>query len=195
MIKLSIWGALIVLASHVNASGESSSLNVVMTGTKSFDLSMDNVKGNVQLFLKNKKNQLIYEKTFNNNESLVQSFDMNLFKDGTYIMHLADSQKTLSFTISIENDILNIDPEKQKTQFLPVVTQQENMVSVNMLALSEELLSIRVLNPENEVVHRKTLKGTGNLGQIYDFSKSQQGNYTFQVVTGGKKISKEIAIK
>ena len=194
-IKKSIWVALIVLASQANATDVSSSLNVVKTGTKSFDLSMSNVRGNVQLFLKNDKNQGIYNRTFKTNNSLRKRFDMSLFQDGVYTMELEDAQKVVSLTIVIENDTLTIDDTEQKTQFLPVIHLRDKIVSINKLALDDELVTIRVMDQFHELIHEKTLRGSGNLGQRYDFSQSLKGTYTFAVETGNKTIYREVKIK
>ena len=62
-IKLNIWAALIVLASQVNAGDSSSNLEVNMKGSKTFELTLKNVKGNVKFFLKNQRDQIMYQST------------------------------------------------------------------------------------------------------------------------------------
>lgn len=193
-IKLSIWAALIVLANQVSALGAGSSLDVNMTGSKTFELTMNNVKGDVQLQLKDAKNQVIYQKTIANQGSLKQTFDMGLFSDGAYKIELRDAEKIQSLPLNIENDELIVEVEKERTHFLPVVNQKGDFVSINMLALNGEALSIRILDSSNQVVFRETLAGDPNLGQRYDFSKTDKGEYTIQLTSAGTVTSKEITI-
>jgi len=192
--KLSIWAALIVLANLVNAADAESHLDVNMTGSKTFKLVMNNLIGDVKLSLKGEKNQIIYERTLTNDGSLTKSFDMSLFSDGNYEIELIDDQKIQSFPIEIKNDLLAIHLDEKETHFLPVVSQKNRLVSVNMLALEGEDLSVKIFNSADEVVYDETLRGKRNLGQIYDFSKTVDGKYTFQLVSSGRTTIKEILI-
>lgn len=195
-IKLSIWAALIVLANQLTAASAGSYLEVNMTGAKTFELTLKDLKGNVTLSLKDDKRQILYTSTFLvNDEKLKKGFDMNLFSDGRYEIELIDEQKMISIPIIIENDLLNIDLLEKDVRFLPVINQKDDLVSVNMLALEDEFLSIRVFNSANDVVYKETLRGEGNLGKRFDFSKTKEGTYEFQLTSKGNVITREIIIK
>lgn len=195
-MKLSIWAALIVLANQVTAASAGSYLDVNVTGTKTFELTLKDLKGNIRISLKDERKQTLYTNTFLiNKENTTKVFDMNLFSDGKYEIELLDAQKMISIPIVIENDLLSIDLLKKEIHFLPVINQKNDLVSVNMLALDEEFLSIRVFNSYNELLHKETLKGAGNLGRRFDFSKTEEGTYQFLLTSKGNSVTREIVIK
>lgn len=120
---------------------------------------------------------------------------MNLISEGNYEIELVDSEKIVTIPIIIENDGLVIDLNEKTVLFLPVLNQKGNQVTVNMLALNDQFLTIKVRNSYNEVVHMETLKGGWNLGRRFDFSKTWPGMYEFQLISKGGVIVRNIIIK
>lgn len=193
-VKLSMWGALIVLASQLNATVLDSSFNVNVIGSKALELTMANVKGNLKISLLNTGNGVLYSEEFTNSGSLKKIFDLGLIPDGNYKIQLLDSQKTLSFPISIEDNILSTNTLEKSVHFLAVVTKKNNRVSVNMPAFEEEYLDISILNSMNEVVYENRLKGKDSIGKIFDFSNTYSGKYQIHLMSKAGLVSKEIKI-
>lgn len=195
-IKLTICAALIVLAARVNALGTGSYLEVTRTGAKTFELTVNNIKGDVKLTLRNKKNEILYQNKLQNNGSLTQKFDMSLFSDGLYKIEFIDSEKSQLIPLVIEEDVVSINSDESTTLFFPVVNQKEDQVSVNMLALNGESLAVKILNPNDEVVYTEVITSDdNNLGKIYDFSRSNKGEYKIELISEGRYISKAVDIK
>lgn len=194
VIKLKIWGALIVLASQVSVAETNPGFSVNVTGSKTFELALTNVKGDVNLFLRSEKGTVIYKNTIATNGSFRKSYDMNLFSDGSYVLELTDAEKGHSLPLIIEGNELQVQMEEQKTYFLPVVNQKDELVSVNMMALNGEDLSVTILNPRDEVVYNETLTGNAHIGKIFDFSTTVRGDYEFRLISNGKVITKAVTI-
>ena len=193
--KLSIWIALIVMASQLNATSFDSSINVNMVGTKAFELTVKNLRGDVQISLLNSKKGVIYKEDFVSTDmSLKRTFDLGLFPDGNYTIELIDSEKSQSIPLSIEGNKLSVKAIERSVYFLPVVYKKDNMVRVHMPVLSSEYLDIAILNESDEIMYETELKGEQDLGKIFDFSKSFKGSYKFLLSSNAGFVSKEIVI-
>lgn len=196
-IKLSIWGALIVFANHLNATIIDSSTDVNLVGSKSFELTMNNLKGNVKFSLLNSKQHVLYNENFvtTPNGILKKTFDLGLFPDGDYIIELTDSEKKQSLTISIDDNKLYVNKAEKTTHFLPVINKKNNIVRVNMPAFEEEYLEISIVNSEQTVVYQTRLNGNNTFGKVFDFSQAYRGTYKFQLSSKAGFVSKEIIIE
>lgn len=193
-IKLSIWAALIVVASQTNAADPKSNLEISKIGSKTFELTMNNLKGEVELSFTNEANEIIYNAKLSHNGSLKKTFDMRNFSDGTYKIEWVDAEKKQLLPVVIEEDVLSIKMQEKITQLFPTLKEKQNIVSVNMLALNGEFLSVRILNASNELVHKETLRGEGSLGKKYDLSNAPKGEYEFQLISDGNVIIKDVTI-
>ena len=194
-IKLSIWGALIVIANQLNATSFDSSFNVNMVGTKAFEMTVKNLRGDVKISLLNSKKGVIYKEDFTSaNMSFKRTFDLSLFPDGNYTIELVDEEKSQSIPLSIVDNKLSVKTVEKAIHFLPVVYKKDNMVRVHMPALSAEYLDIAILNESDEIMYEEKLKGEKNLGKIFDFSKSYKGAYKILLGSNAGFVSKEIVI-
>lgn len=194
-IKLSIWGALTVFASHGFATELNSDLEILMTGSKSFEVSLVNLKGEVKYSFKNAKNQSLYRNTLQSVSSVNKSFDLQLFPDGNYELEFNNGEKVCVLPIVIKNDEVDVLAKEAIFKYLPTLWQRDKRISVNWFAINDERLTINILDAEGEVLHKKTLEGKGNLGQMYDFSASPRGTYKFQLIGKGVTTTRKIEIK
>lgn len=194
-IKLSIWGALIILANQTNAISFDSSLEVKIVGSKVFELTMNNLKGDIKISILNTSQKILYSENFSvSNVNFKRTFDLGSFPDGSYRIEFIDTEKSQSIPLSIKDDKLSINTTEKVVYFLPVVYKKDNMVSVQMPVLSAEYLDISILNESDEIMYEVKLKGERNLGKVFDFSKSYKGSYKFLLSSNAGFVSKEIQI-
>ena len=195
IIKQSFWAVLIVLVAQVNAGGLEPISDSSKASSKTFELKLNNLKGKVQLSLRDRKNQVFYTKSISTDGSMHKQFDMSLFPDGNYELQLQDEEKRQVFPIEIVNDQLVFKFEDRLTHFFPVLNQKGSLVFVNMSALNDEQLSIQIYNDKNESIYKEVLSGSLNLGRIFDFSESRSGDYRFVLSSTGNVVSREVNIK
>lgn len=193
-IRLSIWAALIVVAGQVNAADPKSDLEVSKIGSKTFELSISNLRGDVDFYFKDENNKTIYNATLSNNGSVKKIIDMRNLSDGQYLVEWTDEEKRELLPVTIFKGFVSIKTQEKQTHLFPTLKQKGNMISVNMLALNGESLYVKVLNSSRELIYKETLEGKGNLGKRYDFSNAQKGKYKFQLISDGNVITKEVTI-
>lgn len=193
-IKLSIWTALIVLVSQVNATDHKLSMNVNMVGAKAFELVINDLQGEVKISLLHSKGGMLYNEKFAplSNGFFKRTFDLGLFPDGDYIIELKDDEKKQSLPLSIIDNKLTVNTAEKTIHFLPSVYKKDNLVRVNMAAFDDEYLEISILDAKDELVFATKLKGKESFGKVFDFSKTNKGAYQFLLSSKAGFISKEI---
>jgi hypothetical protein len=195
-MKLSLWGALIVFANHLSATGMESSLDVNMVGSKAFELTMNNLRGEVKISLLNSNQHVIYKETYTNSAdvSFKRTFDLGLFPNGKYTIELMDEEKSQSFPLLIVDNKLTVKTAEKAVHFLPAIHKKDNIVTVHMPALTDSYLAISILDENDVIVFETKIKGKGNIGKIFDFSKTDKGAYKFLLSSKAGLVSKEIWI-
>jgi hypothetical protein len=80
------------------------------------------------------------------------------------------------------------------TTFKPQIVLKDTQLNVSLLALNNEKLTVSILDENQNIILEKKLSGSVNLGQSYDLSQLNAGDYTIQLYTNGKVYDKLITL-
>ena len=114
--------------------------------------------------------------------------------DGTYKLQIEDDYKTQTTSLTKSNGKVAAANQIKTTVFKPQITLKDTQLNVSLLALNNEKLTISIIDEDQNIISEKKLSGSINLGQSYDLSQLNSGQYTIQLYTNGKVYQRLITL-
>jgi flagellar hook assembly protein FlgD len=192
MFKKIILGAtLLIVSSSIAVASEA---KIRTNGNKTFVLNLTDLSENVEITLKNKNGQVLFEDVIQGKNEYSKKFDLELLKAGTYFITIEDATKIKTLPLELSQEQLVYDETSLVERYKPHVMQKGSLLFVNYFSPEKSNLDICIYNSRGELVYNETLKGDIRLGKSYDFSKSPKGEYTIDLMSDGKYYSHEISV-
>ncbi|QDO93069.1 hypothetical protein FNB79_03455 [Formosa sediminum] len=160
-------------------------------------LTLDNVEVGQQLYIKDSKDFILYNKTFKTSGSVNNTFDFSALPNGTYFFEHEKSNQIKVIPFKVETGKVSFSDAKE-TIFKPVVKVKDNLVYLSKLELDKEEVSV-TLSFENEynnykAIHTEKFTNTANIQRVYNLSENVPGNYKVVIKANGREFAEYFSI-
>ena len=185
--------SLLLLINFVNAD-HLIDLRILSSNNSSFIIQLSDIKYDTKCLLKNQQGVILYKEDIARAQIFQRSLNLIELPDGTYELQIEDDYKTETTSLTKSNGKVMTANQIKITTFKPQIVLKETQLNVSLLALNNEKLTVSILDENQNIISEKKLSGSVNLGQSYDLSQLNAGNYTIQLYTNGKVYDKLITL-
>ncbi|MBP1838505.1 hypothetical protein [Formosa algae] len=164
---------------------------------KEITLTLDNVEIGQQLYIKDNKGYILYNKTFKSSGSVNSTFDFSTLPNGTYFFEHEKSNQIKVIPFNVKTGEVTYSPDV-KVIFKPVVKIKDHRVYLSKLELDKTDVTVS-LSFENEindykVIHTENFKNTANIQRVYSLAENVSGNYKVVIKADGKEFVEYFSI-
>ena len=185
--------SLLLLINFVNAD-HLIDLRILSSNNSSFIIQLSDIKYDTKCLLKNQQGVILYKEDIARAQIFQRSLNLIELPDGTYELQIEDDYKTETTSLTKSNGKVMTANQIKITTFKPQIVLKDTQINVSLLALNNEKLTVSILDENQNIISEKKLSGSVNLGQSYDLSQLNAGNYTIQLYTNGKVYDKLITL-
>jgi hypothetical protein len=185
--------SLLLLINFVNAD-HLIDLRILSSNNSSFIIQLSDIKYDTKCLLKNQQGVILYKEDIARAKIFQRSLNLIELPDGTYELQIEDDYKTETTSLTKSNGKVMTANQIKITTFKPQIVLKDTQLNVSLLALNNEKLTVSILDENQNVILEKKLSGSVNLGQSYDLSQLNAGDYTIQLYTNGKVYDKLITL-
>ena len=185
--------SLLLLINFVNAD-HLIDLRILSSNNSSFIIQLLDIKYDTKCLLKNQQGVILYKEDIARAQIFQRSLNLIELPDGTYELQIEDDYKTETTSLTKSNGKVMAANQIKITTFKPQIVLKDTQLNVSLLALNNEKLTVSILDENQNIISEKKLSGSVNLGQSYDLSQLNAGNYTIQLYTNGKVYDKLITL-
>jgi hypothetical protein len=185
--------SLLLLINFVNAD-HLIDLRILSSNNSSFIIQLSDIKYDTKCLLKNQQGVILYKEDIARAQIFQRSLNLIELPDGTYELQIEDDYKTETTSLTKSNGKVMAANQIKITTFKPQIVLKDTQLNVSLLALNNEKLTVSILDENQNIISEKKLSGSVNLGQSYDLSQLNAGNYTIQLYTNGKVYDKLITL-
>ena len=169
-------------------------LRIISSNSYVFIIQLSDIKYDTQCLLLNQQGVVIYKEDIASADSYRRSLNLMELPDGTYELKIEDDYKIETITLIKNNGKVAAANQVKTITFKPQIVLKDTQLNVSLLALNNEKLTISIIDENQNIISEKKLSGSMNLGQSYDLSQLNSGNYTIQLYTNGKVYDKLITL-
>jgi hypothetical protein len=185
--------SLLLLINFVNAD-HLIDLRILSSNNSSFIIQLSDIKYDTKCLLKNQQGVILYKEDIARAQIFQRSLNLIELPDGTYELQIEDDYKTETTSLTKSNGKVMTANQIKITTFKPQIVLKDTQLNVSLLALNNEKLTVSILDENQNIILEKKLSGSVNLGQSYDLSQLNAGDYTIQLYTNGKVYDKLITL-
>ena len=185
--------SLLLLINFVNAD-HLIDLRILSSNNSSFIIQLSDIKYDTKCLLKNQQGVILYKEDIARAQIFQRSLNLIELPDGTYELQIEDDYKTETTSLTESNGKVMAANQIKITTFKPQIVLKDTQLNVSLLALNNEKLTVSILDENQNIILEKKLSGSVNLGQSYDLSQLNAGDYTIQLYTNGKVYDKLITL-
>jgi len=185
--------SLLLLINFVNAD-HLIDLRILSSNNSSFIIQLSDIKYDTKCLLKNQQGVILYKEDIARAQIFQRSLNLIELPDGTYELQIEDDYKTETTSLTKRNGKVMATNQIKITTFKPQIVLKDTQLNVSLLALNNEKLTVSILDENQNIILEKKLSGSVNLGQSYDLSQLNAGDYTIQLYTNGKVYDKLITL-
>lgn len=180
-----------------NSSFSDSKLDsAAATADKSFRVTLQENAQNVYIRLKDQQGYTLYEEYVPGSVSYNKVFNVTALPVGDYQLEMEYPTKHQILPLIIRSNQVYLDRSQLEVVFKPVVHQNGDKVSVNLLNTKQGPLRVLVYDRQsNELLSQQVLKNDMNLGKQFDFSQAKPGNYLISLDYNNRKYSHTVTVK
>ena len=169
-------------------------LRIISSNSYVFIIQLSDIKYDTQCLLLNQQGVVIYKEDIASADSYRRSLNLMELPDGTYELKIEDDYKIETITLIKNNGKVAAANQVKTIAFKPQIVFKDTQHNVSLLALNNEKLTISIIDENQNIISEKKLSGSMNLGQSYDLSQLNSGNYTIQLYTNGQVYDKLITL-
>jgi hypothetical protein len=185
--------SLLLLINFVNAD-HLIDLRILSSNNSSFIIQLSDIKYDTKCLLKNQQGVILYKEDIARAQIFQRSLNLIELPDGTYELQIEDDYKTETTSLTKSNGKVMAANQIKITTFKPQIVLKDTQLNVSLLALNNEKLTVSILDENQNIILEKKLSGSVNLGQSYDLSQLNAGDYTIQLYTNGKVYDRLITL-
>lgn len=185
--------SLLLLINFVNAD-HLIDLRILSSNNSSFIIQLSDIKYDTKCLLKNQQGVILYKEDIARAQIFQRSLNLIELPDGTYELQIEDDYKTETTSLTKSNGKVMATNQIKITTFKPQIVLKDTQLNVSLLALNNEKLTVSILDENQNIILEKKLSGSVNLGQSYDLSQLNAGDYIIQLYTNGKVYDKLITL-
>jgi len=163
--------------------------------SKVTNLSFKSVKQGSKLSIKDANGLILYKESIGKTGKYSKGFDLTALPNGDYYFELESELKIVLIPFNVAQNEVNFKKEEKNTIFKPVIRVKDEIVYLSRPSFDETPIDVKIFFSKNhDLILSEKFEKESELKRVYDFSKSQKGNYTFVFESNGRKYSKSIKI-
>jgi hypothetical protein len=161
-------------------AGSTASLTITPAHANIFNITykkVDAQMGSVKITILNSASQEVFTEVISNVSSFVRPYDFSKLSEGDYTIIVTDKNGVQTEKIKYAF---------QKTEnFVSIskLADDENSYALNITNNGKDIISVRILDSNDEVMHEESHEIVGNFGLIYDLCRAKSKSITFEVTT------------
>ncbi len=180
------------------ASGFASNLSSDFDGRRDMEitLTLDNVKEGQQLYIKDIKGFILYNKTFKTSGSVNNTFDFSTLPNGVYFFEHEKAYQVKVIPFNVKDGEVRFSPN-EKVIYKPAVNVKNNIVYLSKLELDKKDVTVTLLFEKDnhyDVINKEKFTDTANIQRAYNLSKKESGNYKVVVKANGREFVEYFSI-
>ena len=129
-------------------------------------------------------NLIMTDKIQNATEGFMRPYNFSGLAEGNYLIEVQDGKNTVKLPVTHKR---NVEEINVKIKALAI----EKKYQLTMLGSSEYGLQVDILDQTNKLVYTEYIDAHSSFSKVYDLSKVRANNFTFEVKSSNKLISKE----
>jgi len=159
------------------------------------NMSFKSVKQGSKLTIKDSNGLVLYKESISKTGKYSKGFDLTALPNGDYYFELESELKIVLIPFNVAQSEVNFKKEEENTIFKPVIRVKDEMVYLSLPSFDESPIAVKIFFSENyDLVLSEKFEKESEVKRVYDFSKSEKGNYVFVFESNGRKYSKSIKI-
>ena len=163
--------------------------------SKITNMSFKSVKQGSKLSIKDVNGLILYKESIGKTGKYSKGFDLTALPNGDYYFELESELKIVLIPFNVVQNEVNFNKEEENTIFKPVIRVKDEIVYLSRPSFDETPIDVKIFfSKNNDLILSEKFEKESELKRVYDFSKSQKGNYTFVFESNGRKYSKSIKI-
>lgn len=167
----------------------------VFTKAKTFDLFIEDITSEVQLFIRDKNGHVLYKENITDTRKFAKRFDLKtLPNNNNYYLEIQEETKLTIMPMVIAKNEVSFRESKEVVFFKPVIRTNGYYVDVTYLSFDKAALKIAIYDSADRLLHEETLSGKTNQGRRYDLSKKGPGDYRFSLSSNGKYYTEMVNV-
>ncbi|MGS2740096.1 DUF3244 domain-containing protein [Sinomicrobium sp. M5D2P17] len=194
LTKISIVAALMFMVVTAGAkTGELDfSLEVKGYEGKTVSFVVNNVQKSVGLSLIDKNNRVLYAENIEIDGEYKRTYNFDRLPEGQYFLEVESATKVKRYPIIVDAHSAKLYYNENNEMYKPIVSVRNKMVYVNLLSLDKSPLHVEVYDANSNLLYQETLKGSYELGKMYDFSNVNNGTYTLVMTHKNKTFVEKV---
>jgi len=159
------------------------------------NMSFKSVKQGSKLTIKDANGLVLYKESITKTGKYSKGFDLTALPNGDYYFELESELKIVLIPFNVTQNEVNFKKEEENTIFKPVLRVKDEMVYLSRPSFDETPIDVKIFFSENyDLILSEKFEKESEVKRVYDFSKSEKGNYIFVFESNGRKYSKSIKI-
>lgn len=135
---------------------------------------------------------LIYSENILDESNYTKKFDLSKLKDGRYFLEMENSQRVITYTISIDKTNMEITGKKENTK--PIFRRKGDMVYLNLLNLDQKGVEVKVYDSNSRVLFKEVFEGELLVEKAFNFEKAFEDEYTVVVKDSATTYYERVSI-
>lgn len=143
----------------------------------------------VEVRILDKKGEVLLTELFNTKDFRNRKYNLNNLPDGKYDLEVSDVQKTITMTLIIKSDILEI--EKEEKLYKPHSFIMDKKWNLSVMSLGKDV-NVRIIDQRGELVYEDEIKEKISVNRRYNLSKLKKGSYNLYISIDGNSYDQGI---
>ncbi|MFT5215059.1 MAG: hypothetical protein ACI83H_000166 [Glaciecola sp.] len=151
-------------------------------------LSLEHVKKGERLIIKSESGTIIYRESIKESGSYHKEFDLTSLPSGSYYFELDKDVEIQIIPFEVNDTKVTFKKEEANSIFKPIITTDENVVSLNKLSLNFEPLQVKIFfdSGDHELIYSEEIINKKNIQRVYRLLKNVNGKYKVVCNTQGR---------
>jgi hypothetical protein len=151
-------------------------------------LSLEHVKKGERLIIKSESGTIIYRESIKESGSYYKEFDLTSLPSGSYYFELDKDVEIQIIPFEVNDTQVTFKKEEANSIFKPIITTDENVVSLNKLSLNFEPLQVKIFfdSGDHKLIYSEEIINENNIQRVYRLLKNVNGKYKVVCNTQGR---------
>jgi hypothetical protein len=151
-------------------------------------LSLEHVKKGERLIIKSESGTIIYRESIKESGSYHKEFDLTSLPSGSYYFELDKDVEIQIIPFEVSDTKVTFKKEEANSIFKPIITTDENVVSLNKLSLNFEPLQVKIFfdSGDHKLIYSEEIINENNIQRVYRLLKNVNGKYKVVCNTQGR---------
>ena len=158
------------------------------------NVTFENVKQGSLLIIKDSNELILYKEFVKKPGTYSKGFDLTALPDGEYYFELDKQVVIIVRPFKVKAKSVEFIKDEQYKIFKPVVYVRGDYAYISRMSLVKEPIQINVYDEEDSLIYSEKIEEAKSLKRIYNFSKSEEGNYTIVFKSEGRTFKNSIKI-